>query len=87
MKTLDKFTLHLSNEGERVCNVLTFVAKLKIFGKSHVPNYSDILIELIQVNESLPPAASKNLADIAEVYKELQVIREMVALCDICFKK
>lgn len=86
MKPLNEFTSHLQKQSERVFNALTFVAKLKIFGKCHVPNHTDILVKLIQMEERLPPAAEKNLADIAEVYKNLQVTREMIVLCDVSLK-
>lgn len=87
MKTLNEFVPHLWKERERVLDILSFATKLKIFSESHVRNCTSILCELIPINEPLPPTTSKNLADIAGVYKELRAVHEMVVLCDISLKK
>ncbi|KAJ8926726.1 hypothetical protein NQ314_020843, partial [Rhamnusium bicolor] len=86
-KTISEFNEDIVRDRERLFDILTLTTKLKIFGKSHVRNCTDILYDLLMINGPLPLKTSRNLAEISEIYKGLKVVYELALICNIVLKK
>ncbi|KAG5897459.1 hypothetical protein JTB14_002720 [Gonioctena quinquepunctata] len=77
----------VQRERERILEVLTQTTKQNIFERAHVSHCTEILIDLISMSGMLPLTTSRNLAEIAEIFKGLKVVHELAVLSNIVLKK